>query len=98
MCFLFSIREARTLTVAIGVARLALRALEGKMAGAILSPHVLPSQVSIPAFGQTASQKFGDMVKLLQWSLNINLACREFKIILHSVHTSKCVFVDLEVH
>ena len=45
--------------MAIGVARLALRALEGKMAGAILSPHVLPSQVSIPAFGQTASQKFG---------------------------------------
>ena len=42
MCFLFSIREARTLTVAIGAARLALRALEGKMVSAVLSPHVLP--------------------------------------------------------
>ena len=65
VCFLFSIREARTPTAAIGVARLALRALEGKMASAILSSHVLPSQVSIPAFGQTASQKFGAYGKAL---------------------------------
>ena len=80
--------------MAIGAVRRALRALEGKMAGAVLSPHVLPSQVSSPAFGQTASQNWGAYGEVLAVVTEYKLSQLVETIIHMYVPQSVCVWTS----